>query len=193
MFTKKFIASQIIFLVSLAVVFLIARSSPNKQLPVYGSIAPFELTDSLNGKFSSGDLQGKIWVADFMFTTCSGICPMLTKNMGALYRSFNSDESVRFVSISVNPENDSPEVLNNYAEKNGADPRKWIFLTGSREDIQKIVVESFKLGDIKEPVFHSSYFALVDRKGRVRGYYEGTENKAVQKLFEDIMRLRKER
>jgi protein SCO1/2 len=66
-------------------------------------------------------------------------------------------------------------------------------LTGSREDIQKIVVESFKLGDIKEPVFHSSYFALVDRKGRVRGYYEGTENKAVQKLFEDIMRLRKER
>jgi protein SCO1/2 len=193
MFSKKFITSQIIFFVFLAVVLFFVRSSPKEQLPIFGSIAPFELTDSLNKKFSLGDLQGKVWVADFMFTTCSGICPMLTKNMGVLYRYLQSDESVRFVSISVNPENDSPEVLKNYAQKNGADPRKWIFLTGRREDIQKIVVESFKLGDIKEPVFHSSHFALVDRKGRVRGYYDGTEDMAVKKLYKDVLLLSKER
>ena len=130
MFTRKFIASQIIFVVLLAVVFLIVHFSKKEQLPRHGSIAPFELTDSLNKKFSLGDLQGKVWVADFMFTTCSDICPMLTKNMRALYKYFNSDDAVRFVSISVNPENDSPEVLKNYAQKNGADPRRWIFLTG---------------------------------------------------------------
>ncbi|MEK7083802.1 MAG: SCO family protein [Patescibacteria group bacterium] len=193
MFSKKFIASQVIFLIFLAVVFFAFRPFSREPLPVYAGIAPFELTDSLDRKVSLRDLHGKVWVANFMFTTCSGICPMMTRNMGMIYRNFQNDDALRFVSVSVNPENDSPDVLKKYAEKNGADPQKWIFLTGSRDDIQKLVAGSFKLGDIKEPVFHSSYFALVDRQGRIRGYYDGTEDIAVQKLLKDIMRLRKER
>lgn len=193
MFSKKFITSQIILLAFLAVGIFIIRPFPRTSLPVYGTIAPFELTDSLNQKVSLANVQGKLWVANFMFTTCSGICPMMTKNMGMIYENFKDDDALRFVSVSVNPENDSPDVLKKYAEKAGADPRKWIFLTGRREDIQELVAGSFKLGDIKEPVFHSSYFSLVDRKGRIRGYYDGTDDKAVQKLLKDIVRLRKER
>ncbi len=223
MFSKKFIISQIIFLVFFAVVFFIVRpffvdllltngndKSPSivavggwrfvigkekvnkERLPVLGEVASFGLTNSEGEKVSLEDLRGRVWVANFMFTTCSGICPMMTRNMGMIYKDFQNDDVLRFVSISVNPENDSPEVLKRYAEKNEADPEKWIFLTGSREDIQKLAAGSFKLGDIKEPVFHSSYFSLVDRKGRIRGYYDGTEEKAVQKLILDIARLRKE-
>ncbi len=192
MFSKKFIVSQIIFLPLLAVILLFNRPVSQELLPVYSGVAPFELTDALNRKISLNDLHGKIWVANFMFTTCGSICPTMTKNMGMIYKNFQQDDALRFVSVSVNPENDSPEVLMSYARKHSADPEKWFFLTGNREDIQKLAVESFKLGDIKEPVFHSPSFALVDRQGRIRGYYDGTDDAAVQKLIGDIVRLRKE-
>jgi protein SCO1/2 len=118
---------------------------------------------------------------------------MMTKNMGEIYKEFRGDDQLRFISVTVNPENDSPDILKKYSNKMGVDFKNWIFLTGSREAIQQLVVGSFKLGDIKEPVFHSSYFTLVDRQGRLRGYYDGTDSQAVQRLIKDIVRLRKER
>ncbi len=164
-----------------------------KLLPVLGQVNAFELTDSKGGSFGLRDLHGKVWVADFVFTTCSGLCPLMTRNMAQLYRSYQLVPDVNFVSISVNPENDTPEVLQTYAKSQKADTRLWHFLTGKREDIQKLAVESFKIGSVKDPIFHSGKFALVDRYGNIRGYYEASEGEELSRLFKDVSRLLKER
>ncbi len=118
---------------------------------------------------------------------------MMTTHMASLHRSYMMVDDVRLVSISVNPDNDTPEVLAKYAKKFNANTQKWYFLTGSLSDIQKIAVKSFKLGQIDEPVFHSSFFSLVDRKGRIRGYYDSADKKNIERLFKDIARLVEEK
>jgi len=95
--------------------------------------------------------------------------------------------------VSVNPEYDSPAVLKKYANKYGAVHANWHFLTGAREKIKELAVESFKVGDIKDPIFHSAKFILVDRDNQIRGYYEGTETDEVKVLFKDIALLLKEK
>ena len=162
-------------------------------LPVYNDITEFQLTDSTQKKVTLNDLKGKVWIADFIFTTCGGICPVMSKNMASLHRSYNLMSDVAFVSISVNPDTDTPEVLAAYAKKLKADTSKWHFLTGSSDEIRDIAVKSFKLGSMEEPIFHSGYFTLVDRKARIRGYYDGTQQKDVEKLFKDIAHLLKEK
>ena len=102
-------------------------------------------------------------------------------------------DEVAFVSISVNPENDSSDRLKEYAKQYQANNRTWKFLTGPREDIQRLAVFSFKVGSVQEIVMHSAYFALVDRKGYIRGYYEGTDKKKIDQLFKDIAFLVKEK
>ncbi len=163
-----------------------------QRLPVLGEVGDFNLQSSDSRAVTLADLKGKVWVADFIFTTCGGICPTMSKNLAALHRSYTLEKDVRMVSISVNPETDTPDVLKAYAKKYNANTDQWIFLTGPIEAIKKIAVESFKLGSVEEPVFHSPHFTLVDRDGRIRGYYDGTDTKAVSQLFKDIARLRKE-
>ncbi|MDO8581000.1 MAG: SCO family protein, partial [Candidatus Omnitrophota bacterium] len=109
----------------------------------------------------------------------------MNKHMAALHRAFDKVNGVRLVSITVNPEYDSSDVLAAYAKKYQASPEKWIFLTGSREEITRLAVQSFRMGSIEEPVFHSSYFALVDRHGFIRGYYDGTKQEGINQLFKD--------
>lgn len=164
-----------------------------ENLPVYGQVNDFRLLDTQGREFRLKDLRGKVWVVDFIFTTCGGICPMMTKNMAALYRSFLPIDSVEMVSISVNPENDTPAVLAAFARKYHADSTKWHFLTGVREEITRLAVESFKVGSLEEPIFHSDRFVLVDRQGRVRGYYDGTQPKSINTLFKNIAALIKEK
>ncbi len=173
-------------------IFFFSEINP-KKLPIYGQLQNFQLMDSTEKEFTLQNMSGKIWVADFVFTTCGSICPLMTKNMAALYRSYKLEPRVEFVSISVNPENDSPQVLAEYAKKNGADVNRWHFLTGSREAITQLAVEGFKIGSTEEPVFHSAKFILVDPQGRIRGYYEGTAQKEVRKLFKELAQLMKER
>jgi hypothetical protein len=109
--------------------------------------------------------------------------------MSRLSQVFKNYSNVKLVSFSVNPENDNPEVLKAYAKKFDADTRQWIFLTGSREAITDIVVKSFKMGDINEPIFHSSYFTLVDKQGQIRGYYDSSEPKNIDKIIHDLKQL----
>lgn len=174
-------------------VFFFKSAVKQAALPVIGYVNDFELTDTDNKPFTLNQLRGKIWIADFFFTTCSGICPTMSKNMASLHRSYVLENEVHMVSFSVNPENDSPEVLAEHAKKFKADTRKWHFLTGARDAIQKVAVNSFKLGSIDEPVFHSGYFVLVDKKAQIRGYYDGTNDEEVQKLFKDTASLLKEK
>jgi protein SCO1 len=193
MFSRKFLIIQGVFL-SLALILGIFYLNQNRPeaLPTYGAIQDFSLKNQHGHLVTLKDLKGKVWVADFIFTTCGGICPVMTKAMSGLNETFAKYNDIKMVSISVNPESDTPQKLKAYADKQEAKGENWIFLTGEREQIQKLVVESFKMGDIKEIVFHSALFALVDRKGYIRGYYEGTDKDRVLRLQDDLERLRKE-
>ena len=113
--------------------------------------------------------------------------------MAALHRSYHLEKDVHFVSFSVNPEQDTPAVLADYAKKFSADTHQWHFLTGTRAALTDIAVHSFKLGSIEEPIFHSADFVLIDRKGQMRGYYDGTDPKNIQLLFKAIAALLKEK
>ena len=174
-------------------VYLFAGHTQAEPLPVYGEIRDFQLTDSRGENFQSGRLKGKVWVADFFFTTCSTICPVMTRNMNSLYGVYKSSPDVEFVSISVNPEQDTPAVLAKYAEKYQVSTNNWHFLTGAREAITNLTVNSFKIGSIEEPIFHSANFVLVDKSGRIRGYYDGTVQEEVTELAGDLKRLIKEK
>jgi len=186
-------ASLFTFAVLAAAVVLQPGNSKTPALPVLGAVPDFFLYDSSAKEFKLENLKGKVFIADFIFTTCSGICPMMTKNMMGVYNAFKGNDSVRFVSISVNPEYDSPAVLADYAKKLNISGRQWHFLTGSREEISRLAISGFKIGSVDEPVFHSGYLVLVDGKSQIRGYYDGTKPALVRKLIEDIPLLLKEK
>lgn len=164
-----------------------------QPLPVLGHLSGFELTDSQGQSFTQSQLKNKIWVADFIFTTCAGPCPVMTRQLASLYRSFLLEKDVDFVSFSVNPEYDTPQILAEYAKGFNADTNRWHFLTGSKDIIQRLAQSDFKIGSKEDPIFHSEKFVLVDRTLRIRGYYEGTENEGRRKLLRDIAKLLKEK
>jgi protein SCO1/2 len=146
-------------------------------------VAPsFALVNQAGEPFSSQSLTGKIYVADFFFTSCAGPCPVMNANMARLQRAFPDNPDLHFVSISVDPETDTPERLKAYGEKLGADFSRWNFLTGPMETIQQIAVEGFKVGSVDDPVIHSTRLILVDREGNIRGYYSGIVEEEVASL-----------
>jgi protein SCO1/2 len=171
---------------------LFQKEMSRPKMPVIGRVGDFTLLDTNGNDFSLSKLKGKVWVVDFFFTTCSDICPMMTKHMAQISRSFELLSDIALVSITVNPENDTPGVLKEYAQKQKAN-KQWHFLTGTREEITDLMINHFKIGAKEEPIFHSSYFALVDRYGMIRGYYEGTDQEAINRLFKDVSRVLKER
>ena len=173
-------------------VFSFVKESPSPKLPVLGQVQDFSLKDSTGQKFNSDRLHGKVWIASFFFTTCSDICPLTSKNMASLSRAFEHVEDITLVSITVNPEQDSPETLALYAKKFIGSQRNWYFLTGPREAITKVAVDSFRVGDIREPIFHSALFPLVDSNGFIRGYYAGTKQEDISRLFKDAALLVRE-
>ena len=158
-------------------------------LPVLGEVSPFDLTDANGETFRASQMDGKIWVADFIFTSCPGICPVMTAAMSELQGIYAGNDLVQFVSISVDPDTDTPEVLSKYAQSYGADPERWHFLTGSAEDIHSVATEIFKVGSLDDPLIHSPHFILVDASGSIRGYYVGTESVEVAHLGVDIATL----
>jgi len=163
--------------------------TPPDFLPVLGQITDFELTAATNRPFHSEQMAGKIWVADFIFTSCAGICPIMSSAMSNLQRSFQSDDRVHFVSISVDPETDTAEVLSKYGERFGANPQRWHFLTGNIDYIHPLATGTFKVGSLDDPLIHSSRFVLIDGAGQIRGYYVGTDTEDVATLADDIAEL----
>jgi protein SCO1/2 len=159
----------------------------------YSMVPDFDLVERSNRKVTRQELTGKVWVADFIFTTCGGICPVMTSNMRKLQDKLFAD--IRLVSFTVDPTHDTPEVLTEYANRYGADKDRWLFLTGDPEAIQKLSIGGFKLaldptaGTEIEPITHSSRFVLVDREGFIRGYYGTQELADLDKLIEDANNL----
>lgn len=173
----------------------------NKPLPVLGQLPAFELIERSGKPFGSKDLKGKVWVADFVFTRCGGPCPAMTMKMARLQDTFANSLDLKFVSFSVDPENDTPEVLREYASQFHANEGQWFFLTGKTEAIYKLARESFKVSvekgdkgqtDPGSSIMHSVYFMLVDRHGKIRGYYNSTDADAANRLLKDVPALLKE-
>jgi protein SCO1/2 len=170
------------------------RPSP---LPVYGSVPDFELTERSGRAVRLADLKGRIWIADFIFTSCAGPCPMLSQQMSGFQASLARAPEIRLVSFSVDPERDTPAVLSEYAARYRADPERWLFLTGDRKAVYGLIREGFRLTVEQAPedegqVIHSLRFTLVDRAGRVRGYYNGDDPESLRRLLPDVDRLLRE-
>lgn len=168
----------------------------NRSLSSYGIVPPFELVNQDAQPFGSAELAGKIWIADFIFTSCPGPCPIISTRMSELQKPLEKTD-IHFVSFTVDPEKDTPEVLRTYAEKLHAQPQRWDFLTGSREAIHLLSRDGFKLGisDGAEEdggPTHTTRFVLVDRRGAIRGYYDALASDGVTKLLADANHLFRE-
>jgi protein SCO1/2 len=189
-------AASLAALIAWAAVVAGGRSEAD-GLPVLAELPPFELLNERGERFGSADLRGKAWVANFIFTRCPTVCPVLTRKMGSLQPvAQESGGALHLVSISVDPDFDRPDVLRAYAEKAGADPARWTFLTGDAASVRATVLEGFKVSigrsgspDDVAGIFHGTHFVLVDSGGWVRGYYASEDSAAVGKLRRDMARL----
>ncbi len=171
---------------------------PTVKLADYGAVPQFDLLDQDGKPATRKNFDGHIWVADLVFTRCAGTCPMLTHAMLGLQRSLTAKSNVLLASFSADPIYDRPAVLRKYADSYGADTKYWTFMTGSIPDIYSIAKDGFHLpvdsvgGDTGQPIVHSERFALVDSRGHIRGYYDGTSNEVQQKVMMDIGDLMRE-
>ena len=160
-------------------------------------VMDFSFIDQDGSIFTQAQIEGKIYVADFFFTTCPSICPIMGKNLKRLSDKFVDDPEVHFLSHTVDPERDSPEVLKAYAQAVGANEQKWTFLTGEKKDLYYVAREGYKVtameGDGGEEDFiHTQNFVLIDKARQIRGYYDGTDSLEMRKLEKDILLLKKQ-
>lgn len=172
------------------------RGAEPAPLPTLGDVPAFSLIDERGEPISRDALQGKIWVADFIFTHCAGPCPIMSRRMAGIQTWLRGTEGVRLVSFSVDPERDRPEVLREYAKRYSADPKLWTFVTGGKKAIFDLAIHGFKLtvsdATAIDPILHSTYFMLVDRQGRIRGAFNGEDETFSEKLTDAIRRLLRE-
>jgi len=177
---------------------LLLASCKGRELPDLGSVGTFQLTDEHARRVSEASLRGKIWAAAFFFTRCPTVCPRITRRMLDLqHGAAQRHVSLELVSFSVDPENDTPEVLMAYARQYGADLATWHFLTGDLEIVRKTSEQGFKLALDGKPtpgadhfgLFHGSHLVLVDGSGHIRGYYRTSEDEQMKQLLEDARAL----
>lgn len=162
------------------------------SLPVLAQLPDFRLIERNGQPLGLADLRGKVWIADFIFTRCPGPCPRMSSLMAALQRDLRSEEALRLVSISVDPEFDTPEVLAKYADRYEADEARWFFLTGDKTAIHQLAKSGFLVGGMDDVTLHTTRFVLIDRQGRVRGYYSSSDEEDLRKLGTDARVLLRE-
>jgi protein SCO1 len=174
-------------LTAVAVLLLAAikfRAASAQALPVYGQVADFALTNQNGGTVSLADLRGRVWVADIIFTRCPGPCLKMTRQMKELQAALPPTSQARLVTLTTDPDFDTPSVLKAYAQRFGAEPERWTFLTGTKAQIAKLAIDSLKLTAIpKKPeeraspqdlFVHSTIFVIADKRGQLRGVFETT-------------------
>jgi protein SCO1/2 len=171
------------------IVLVIAGCSLRPPLPVYGQIPDFHLISNTGAPFDRTSLDGKIWVADFIYTHCPGPCPRMSAQMRRVQTAVTAIPDVRLVSFSVDPERDTPPVLAQYAVRYQAQPGRWFFLTGDRSTLDSLDRHAFMLGNVDGSLQHSTRFVLIDRQSRIRGYYGTDQDDPTAQLIVDIRRL----
>jgi len=188
-----------------------------ETLGVYGQVPDFALTERSGRQVTRADLLGKVWVASFIYTRCTDTCPLQSARLARLQAEFVREADLRLVSITVDPERDTPAVLARYAERYGADPLRWLFLTGDKREIYRLANEGFRLGVVdpddrqagpllrflapvpalashgsKGLILHSSRFVLVDRQGKIRAYHLPDEERSLDRLRRNLRALLRE-
>ncbi len=166
-------------------VYVVKKSQGSAVLPDYGPVPIFTLTDQNNSAFDSKSLQGKPWIAAFMFTRCPDMCPLMSLKLGKLAKRI---QNVNYVSFTSDPDFDKPEVLAEYVSR-GVGPKSWIFLTGKMEELKKIAAGFMVALGENNPGLHSSKFILVDKSGRVRGFYDSQSQSQMDTLEIDARGL----
>lgn len=162
---------------------------------VYHTIPPFKTVNQYGDSVTNKSLDGKIYVADFFFTTCPSICPVMHRNMLMVYQAIKGIPDIKIISYTIDPKHDSVKVLKNYADKLGISGDKWWLLRGSKEEIYQLApsyLVTSPQDDTKEKFIHDGYFILIDKQKRIRGQYDGTVPEQVQKLIDDINTLKAE-
>jgi protein SCO1/2 len=172
-------------------------SVPGQKEKVKHVVQPFSLHNQSGNSFSDKNIDNKIYVADFFFTSCTSICPIMTGNLKLVQDAFKNDTTIALVSFSVDPETDTAQRLKWYADVFKIDTLKWNLLTGSKREIYRLARESFYVsatdGDGGPNDFiHSDNLVLVDKQKQIRGYYTGTDKTSVEQLIDDIKKLKNE-
>jgi protein SCO1 len=172
---------------TLAVALVMAKLKANLdatrlELPVIGALPAFTLTNQLAEPVTLDTLKGHAWVADIIFTRCAGPCPVMTRQMRELQDALPAENQARLVSLTTDAEYDTPVVLKKYADKFGAQPARWTFLTGDPRDVAHLAIEGLKLTTVAKPpaerkdaadlFVHSTIFVVVDQQGRLRGAFQ---------------------
>jgi protein SCO1/2 len=173
-------------IVILSLSFVLSRLEAKKhslpELPVLGQVTDFTLTNQMGQAFSLADLKGKVWLADIIFTRCPGPCPRMTRQMKSVQDALPKNSAARLVTLTTDPEYDTPAVLKAYAERFGADTNHWSFLTGTKKEIAGLAIDGLKLTALEKPAeersetndlfIHSTIFVVVDKQARLRGIFE---------------------
>ncbi len=188
---------------------LVLACSGDHRLPIFGersfngtdttyhTIAPFQFVDQDSAIVTNADFKGKIYVADFFFTSCRTICPIMKAQMVRVYEATRDMPDVLLLSHTIDPEWDTVALLHDFAQRLGVESRRWHFVTGVKDSIYKIAQTSYyatAMEDRSEPdgFIHSGAFLLIDRRGRIRAKYDGTKEQEVNRLIGDIKMLRRE-
>jgi protein SCO1/2 len=197
--TKKRVLYLAFFVVLFAVFYIVLTNTTDfakVKLPILNTVQNFYFIKQDSSKVSQQEVKNRVYVAEFFFTTCKGICPKMNKNMKAIYEKFKTDSNFLVISHTVNPGTDSLPILNHYADSLGASKENCWFVTGSKSDLYRAARESYLLDDpknnsknIDEQFLHTQFFTLVDRQGRVRGVYDGIKKDEDEQLIKDINEL----
>jgi protein SCO1/2 len=170
------------------------------KLPVVNRVQPFSFINQDGQQTTQRNVEGKVYVAEYFFTTCPSICPMLNTNMMKIYEVYKDEPGFMIVSHTVDPDNDNVARLKRYADSLKVNTQRWVFLTGRKDSLYKTARNSYLLDDpqnnlqnINDQFLHTQFFALVDRTGRVRKIYDGLKKQEIEELKKDIKRLLKER
>ncbi len=164
-----------------------------KPLPVLGQLPDFQLTAQDGRPFDSRSLDGHVWVANFIYTTCTGPCPMMSSQMHQVQTQTAETPDVKLLSFTVDPAHDTPPVLAEYARHFKYDPVRWSFLTGDQSRLNDLGLNGFKLNGVDGSMTHSTRFVLVDRHMRIRGYYISNEDGFLRRLVHDVRQLEQEK
>lgn len=161
-------------------------------------IGKFSFQNQEGNTITDQDVRGKVFVAEYFFTTCGTICPRMNVQMQRVQKAYAENNAVKILSFTVNPEVDTVEQMKMYAEGHGADAEQWWFLTGNKDSLYSLARKSFfvlkpaeakNLGDVGSDFIHTNNFVLVDREMQIRGYYDGTSTKEVDQLIHDVQHL----
>ena len=150
------------------------------------------MTDSRGRTFHSSELAGKVWAVDFIYTNCPGPCPLMTSKMHTVEKKVKGERDVKLLSISVDPQRDTPPVLDAFAHHFGGPTDQWVFLTGTPETVHQLAYTTFHVGDVLGKMEHSTKFMLVDKRGAIRGYYSTFDDEGIPSMLKDLDALRKD-